>query len=88
MIKYYREISDYEEAVLKNDLLDIQDWINKAIEGKIAKCTQRMADAEKQRLIANGADTIPARIEDLCKSAMNCKEYLNRIERESITKGL
>ncbi len=82
MIEYKRTITDYEQKVLENDLLDIVDWINKAIEGKINNCLKRLAKEEHQRLINEGTDLIPAKLDSLCKNAFNRKDYKNRIERE------
>jgi len=33
------EISDHNEKVLLNDLLDIDDWVQQAVVGKINNCT-------------------------------------------------
>lgn len=82
MIKYERVITDQEQLILENDLLDITDWINKAIEGKINNCAKRLARAEHDRLAKEGADMIPAKISSLCNSAFNCKTYKNRKERD------
>ena len=43
MINYTRVITDEEQKILENDLLDVVDWINKAIEGKINNCLKRAA---------------------------------------------
>ena len=32
-----RTLTTTEESVLKNDLLDVQDWVTKAIDGKASK---------------------------------------------------
>ena len=36
-----RTLSSTEESVLKNDLSDIQDWVDKAIDGNVANCKKR-----------------------------------------------
>lgn len=82
MIEYKRIITDEEQKILENDLLDIKDWIDKAIEGKINNCMKRLAKSEQERLIASGADMVPARAIDLCQSAFKCETYKNRAERE------
>lgn len=33
-----RTLTVTEESVLKNDLLDIESWVNEAINGKVASC--------------------------------------------------
>ena len=37
-----RTLTTTEEQVLGNDLLDIQGWVDGAINGKINKCKKRM----------------------------------------------
>ena len=37
-----RTLTTTEESVLKNDLLDVQDWVTKAIDGKVNNCKKRM----------------------------------------------
>ena len=32
-------INDTDQKCLKNDLLDIDDWVQKAVEGKINNCS-------------------------------------------------
>lgn len=39
-----RILTTTEELILKNDLLDVQDWVDKAIDGKINSCKKRMID--------------------------------------------
>ena len=38
------EISDLDAAILRNDLLDVKDWVSKAVKGKIgrASCRERV----------------------------------------------
>ncbi len=84
MITYNRIITDDEQKILENDLLDIVDWINKAIEGKINNCSKRLAQTEAERLKNTGAKMIPASVSDLCKSALVNPGYLNRKKREEL----
>ena len=37
-----RTLTATEESVLKNDLLDVEVWVNEAIDGKVANCKKRM----------------------------------------------
>lgn len=41
-MEYKRTLTQEEIKALHHDLLDIKDWIEKAIDGKIAKCKERM----------------------------------------------
>ena len=83
-MRYERDFTELEQKILEHDLLDVKDWINKAIEGKINQCMKRLIKAEQERLIAKGADTIPVGYEALCRSAFGSKEYLNRVQREAL----
>ena len=44
------EIDDTDQLVLKNDLLDIDAWVQAAVSGKINKWGKRMADQATQVL--------------------------------------
>ena len=37
-----RTLTTTEEQVLNDSLLDIQDWVDKAIDGKVNNCKTRM----------------------------------------------
>ena len=77
------EISDTDKKCLKNDLLDIEDWILKAIEGKINKCKKRLVREWYPKLMADPeVDSIPANEEDLVELVTSRPDYKNRVERE------
>ena len=38
-----RTLTATEESVLKNDLADVQDWADKAIDGKVANCKKTIS---------------------------------------------
>ena len=48
-----RTLTTAEESVLKNDLPDVQDWVDKAIDGKVANCKKRMIDEWLQKIYAD-----------------------------------
>ena len=83
MIVYTRTISDQEQKILEHDLLDIKDWINKSIEGKINNVLKRLANQEREKLVSEGALTAPARLVDLANSAFSRPDYLNRKDRDA-----
>ncbi len=41
-------VSDHQEKVLLNDLIDVDAWVQAAVTGKINKCGKRMADQATQ----------------------------------------
>ena len=50
-------ISDDDKIALDNDLLDVDDWIQQAIAGKINNCKKRMAQEAAQVLKADASVT-------------------------------
>ena len=58
-----RTLTTTEQSVLENDLLDVQDWVNKAIDGKVAACKKRMIAQWLPILYADDSvTTIPAQM--------------------------
>ena len=76
-------ISDEQEVCLLNDLLDIDDWVQKAVEGKINNCKKRMA-AQALSVLTSDPDvtTMPANNEDLITCLCSRPDYKNRVARD------
>lgn len=83
MISYERTITDAEQAILEHDLLDITDWINKAIEGKIANCKTRAAREYRAKLVAENAESLPASDDAAVTAYFVREDYQNRAERDA-----
>lgn len=78
------EISDHNEKVLLNDLLDIDDWVQKAVIGKINNCGKRMAQNAAAVLKADAAvASMPATDVGLQEALLARSDYKNRAERDS-----
>ena len=78
------EVNDHNEKVLLNDLLDINDWVQKAVIGKINSCGKRMAIEATAVLKADDSvDTMPATDEGLQKALLARDGYKNRTERDA-----
>ena len=78
------EISDHNEKVLLNDLLNIDDWVQKAVVGKINNCGKRMANEATAILKADASvETMPATDEGLQKALLARDDYKNRAERDA-----
>jgi len=77
-----RTITDEEQKFLEHDLLDIKEWIDKAIEGKINNCSKRAALAYKEEALQQGLKTIPIDSKDCALALFNSKGYKNRQARE------
>ena len=50
-----RTLTTTEEQVLGNDLLDIQGWVDGAVDGKINNCKKRMLQEWQPKLLADPA---------------------------------
>ena len=81
------EINDHNEKVLLNDLLDIDDWVQKAVIGKINNCGKRMATQATAILKADeSVESMPATDEGLQKALLARDDYKNRAERDAASK--
>lgn len=81
------KISDHNEKVLLNDLLDIDDWVQQAVIGKINNCGKRMAIEAAAVLKADeSVETMPATDEGLQKALLARNGYKNRAERDAASK--
>ena len=78
-----RTLSSTEEAVLKNDLLDVEVWVNGAIDGKVNNCKKRMIAEWLPKLYADESVTqIPANEDEMIALVVARSDYLNRVERD------
>jgi hypothetical protein len=79
-----RTLSSTEEAVLKNDLLDVQDWVDKAINGKINNCKKRMLNEWLPKLYDDDSvDSIPANQDEIVAMIVARDDYKNRAARDA-----
>tara|TARA_Y100000310_G_scaffold187210_1_gene187285 strand:- start:301 stop:561 length:261 start_codon:yes stop_codon:yes gene_type:complete len=78
------EISDHNEKLLLNDLLDIDDWVQKAVIGKINSCGKRMAVEATAVLKADASvEFMPATDLGLQQALLARDDYKNRAERDA-----
>ena len=79
-----RTLTSIEEAVLKNDLLDVQEWVNGAIDGKVNNCKKRMCNEWRPKLYADESVTqIPNDNDELVALIIARDDYKNRVDREA-----
>jgi hypothetical protein len=79
-----RTLTTTEELVLKNELMDVQDWVANAIDGKIANCKKRMTQEWIPKLMADDSvDSIPADEDELIAMIVARDDYKNRADREN-----
>ena len=78
------EINDLNEKILLNDLLSIDDWVQKAVVGKINNCKTRMADNASAILKADASvETMPATDDGLVEALLARSDYKNRAARDA-----
>ena len=79
-----RTLSSTEEAVLKNDLLDVQDWVDGAIDGKISNCKKRMLREWLPKLYADDSvSSIPASEDEIVAMIIARDDYKDRAARDA-----
>ncbi len=77
-------ISDHNEKVLLHDLLDINTWVQAAVDGKINNCGKRMAIEATAVLKADDSVTsMPATDQGLQEALLARSDYKNRAQREA-----
>jgi hypothetical protein len=77
-------MSELEKKILEEHLLDVQGWIEKAIEGKINQCRKRIVASHTQTLINDPeVASIPATTNGICENLFNSAGYQNRAERDA-----
>ena len=82
-----RTLTTTEETVLKNDLVDIQDWAEQAILGKVNNCKLRMIDTWRPILTADDSvESIPANDDKLIALIIARDDYKDASERKEEAK--
>ena len=78
-------VDDTDQKVLKNDLLDIDDWVQEAVSGKINSCWKRMQNNWTTKLMndASFTDSIPSNKTDFVALITSRSDYKNRIVRDA-----
>jgi len=77
------QVSTTDEKILLNDLLDIDDWVQQAVVGKINNCKKRMAIEATAVLKADSdVETMPATDDGLIAALLARDDYKNRAARE------
>ena len=82
------EIDDTDQLVLKNDLLDINTWVQDAMTGKINNCWKRMQTEWTDKLMndENFTDSIPSNKADFVKLVTSRSDYKDRKARDEAEK--
>ena len=75
-------ISNTDEKILLNNILDIQEWVDGAITGKINQCWKRLEQDWTPKLMDDpNVDSIPANKDLYVEMVTSRSDYQNRSER-------
>jgi hypothetical protein len=77
-------ITDVDEKILHNDLVDFEQWLNDAVVGKTESCWKRMRQEWTTKLMDDPSftDSIPSNKEDFIEMVTSRDDYKNRAQRE------
>ena len=78
------ELSDTEQTILKNDLLDLDAWLQAAMAGKVNNCWKRMQSEWTTKLMNDSSftDPIPSNQADFLTLVTGRSDYKNRKARD------
>ena len=78
------KVDDTDQTILKNDLLDIDAWVQDAMTGKINNCWKRMQREWTDKLMNDSSftDSIPSNKEDFVKLITARSDYKDRKARD------
>ena len=82
------EVDDTQQTILKNDLLDINTWVQDAMTGKINSCWKRMQREWTTKLMNDSSftDPIPSNQADFVKLVVARSDYKTRVQRDAANK--
>jgi hypothetical protein len=82
------EVDDTQQSILNNDLLDINQWVQDAMTGKINNCWKRMQREWTDKLMNDSSftDPIPSNQADFVKLVLARSDYKNRKQRDEADK--
>ena len=79
------EVTDTEQAIMLNDLLSINDWVQDAVNGKKNNCWKRMQQEWTTKLMNDSSftDPIPSNQADFVTLITARADYQTRTERDA-----
>ena len=91
---YRVNLSDIQQQILSDGIMNdkdnagIDDWIQKAVEGKINNCWKRMQRQWTDKLMNDSSftDPIPSNQADFVKLVVARSDYKNRADRDKENK--
>ena len=78
------ELTDTEQTILKNDLLDLDEWLQAAMTGKKNNCWKRMQSEWTTKLMNDSSftDPIPSNQADFVTLVTARSDYKDRAARD------
>jgi len=82
-------VDDTDQMVLKNDILNIDRWVQDAVTGKINNCWKRMQNTWTTKLINDESftDSIPSNKADFVTLVTSREDYKDRAARDAEAEG-
>ena len=82
------EVDDTQQTILKNDLLDINTWVQDAMTGKINNAWKRMQSEWTIKLMNDSSftESIPSNQADFVKLVVARSDYKTRVQRDAANK--
>ena len=82
-------INDTDEKVMKNDLLDLDQWVQGAVTGKINNCWKRFQQEWTTKLMNDETftDSIPSNKEAFVNLVLARDDYKDRATRDAEAQG-
>jgi len=82
------ELTDTEQTILKNDLLDLDAWLQAAMTGKVNNAWKRMQSEWTTKLMNDDSftDPIPSNQADFVKLVTARSDYKDRVARDKASK--
>ena len=82
------EVDDTQQAMLNNDLVDINEWVQSAMTGKINNCWKRMQREWTDKLMNDSSftDPIPSNQADFVRLITSRSDYKTRNQRDEANK--
>jgi hypothetical protein len=79
------EVTDTEQAILLNDLLNIDDWLQAAMLGKKNNCWKRLQQEWTMKLMNDDSftDPIPSNKDAFVTLVTSRSDYKTRAQREA-----
>ena len=80
------ELTDTEQAIMLNDLLEIDNWVQDAVAGKKNNCWKRMQQEWTAKLMNDDSftDAIPSNQADFVALVTAREDYQTRTQRDAV----